>query len=155
MELTLRQYADSLGLSYEAARASFKVHEGKDLKEGEHFRRQGRTKVLTDAGIAAMNEYRKKPVAITPGDVSALNARLKELQTQIDTLTGEKAALEAEAAALRLQIVGLEAKLNERNDALIDALFRLQNANERLLTAADTPKEEQKKGFFARLFNRK
>lgn len=154
MELTLRQYADSLGLSYEAARASFKVHEGKDLIEGEHFRRQGRTKVLTDAGIAAMNEYRKKPVSITPGDVSAMNARLKTLQEQIDALTGEKAALEEEAAALRLQIVGLEAKLNERNDALIDALFRLQNANERLLTTA-AQKEEPKKGFFARLFNRK
>ena len=154
MELSLKQYADSLGLSYEAARQSFKTHEGKDLIEGEHFRKQGRTKILTEAGIALMNEYRKKPVAITPGDVSALTSRIKDLEGQIEDLKAEKAALETANADLRLQIVGLQTKINEKSDALIECLLKLQSANEKLLTTAAPAAAEPKRGFFSRLFNR-
>ena len=56
MELTIKQYAENLHLSYEACRASFKTHvEKKDLLEGVHYRKQGRAKILTEAGIEKMN----------------------------------------------------------------------------------------------------
>ena len=150
MELSLKQYANSLNLSYEAVRQSFVAHEGKDLREGEHFRKSGRTRILTEAGIAVMNEYRQKPLAILPDDIVKLNQQITDLQDRIANLEAQKAVLETEKADLQNQITDLTARLNQRNDALIEALYRLQEAQGRLLTAA----EEPKKGFFARLFNR-
>lgn len=154
--LTLKEYADTLGLSYEAVRSSFKRHEGKELIEGIHFTREGRTTLLTESGISKMNEFRKQfrkqPVIVFPGDVAALEARIKDLQKQIEDLEQQKAALEAVNAELNLQITELTAKLNERNDALIDALFRLQTVQEKLLTTTAPPAPERKPGFFKRLF---
>ena len=152
MELTLKQYADSLSISYEAARSSFALHKDIDLIEGTHYMKRGRQRILTAEGIALMNEYRQKPVAILPGDVATLEAKIKGLEDQIRELEDQIAARNAENAELRLQITGLEAKLTERNEALINAQFRLLEAQGRLLTAADQP--EQKKGFFARLFGK-
>ena len=153
MELTLKEYATSAGLSYEAVRQSFKTHAG-ELLEGEHYRMQGRTKVLTDAGIEKMNTYRKKPIDAPALSVSSLNVRVRELQDQIDKLTAERDTLKADNAELQLKIVELEQKITDRSEELISALFRLQSANEKLLTAAAEPKQEQKHGLFYRLFHK-
>lgn len=150
MELTLKQYADSLGLSYEAVRSSFNLHQGKDLIEGEHYRKNGRAKILTDSGISVMNGFRQKAVTIMPGDLAAMTKEIADLKDQIRELEAKAAALEDEKAYLSNQIADLTIKLNQRNDALIEALYRLQEAQGRLLTAA----EEPKKGFFTRLFKR-
>ena len=153
MELSLREYARQLNISYEAVRQSFKTHEGTDLIEGIHFRKNGRARILTDAGISVMNEYRKKPIAFLPEDVTAMQAEITSLREQIRTLEEEKTRLEAENADLRQQIFDVNEKLNQRNDSLIDALLRLQNAQERLLTVHDEP-QPQKRGLFARIFRR-
>ena len=155
MELTLKEYANSLNLSYEAVRSSFKVHEGKELVEGIHFWKSGRSKILTDEGIAVMNEYRKQykkqSMIVYPGDVAKLEEQIKEQLEQIRKLEENISALEAEKADLNLQIADLKNMLNDRNNSLIDALLKLQEANTKLLTVA----EEPKKGFFARIFRRK
>lgn len=159
MELTLKEYAASLNLSYEAVRASFKRHEGKDLVEGEHFTRSGRTTILTEAGITVMNGYRPKlknlPPAVNPADVAEYQRQIVELQDQIKTLEDQKAALEAANADLQLQIVALKDRIQERSDALIEAFNKLQAVEERLLTTTLPPEPEQKAGFFSRLFNKR
>ena len=158
MGQTLKEYADLMGLTYEAVRVSFKIHEGKDLQEGTDYVIVKRSKVLTDAGVEKMNAYRRrnKPLAVAPNDLNALNARIRELQEQIDTLTKEKEDLQAANADLQLKIVDLEQKISQRNDELISTLFRLQTAQEKLLTAAAEPaKEEPKRGLFSRLFHKR
>lgn len=152
MELTLKQYADTLGISYEAVRGSFNTHKDKDLLEGTHYRKTGRQRILTDAGITAMNEYRAKPLSILPGDVARYEARIADLEEQIRTLEDQIAAQNTENADLRLRITGLESELADHKDRLINALFLLQEAQGRLLTATE---ETKKPGFFARLFGKK
>lgn len=152
MELTLKQYADSLGISYEAVRGSFNTHKDRELLEGVHYRRAGRQRILTDEGIAAMNEYRQKPLSILPGDVARYEARIADLEEQIRTLEDQIAIQNTENADLRLRITELESQLADHKDRLIQTLFLLQETQGRLLTATEDTK---KPGFFARLFGKK
>lgn len=158
MGLSLREYADSLNVSYEAIRSSFNHHVKRgDLQEGLHFQNKenGRGKILTEAGIEAMNAYRPKlkklPPAINPADISEYQRQIIELQDQIKAAEDAAAALKAENADLRLQIADLTNRLQERSDALITALFHVQNLQERLLPAA----EEPKRGIFSRIFKKR
>ena len=152
MELTLKEYADSLNLSYESVRQSFKLHAAHgDLLEGDHFRKAGRSRILTDAGIAVMNSYRQKAVAILPNDTAAMQKQVDEAKAAAAAAEEEAAALKAENANLRLQIADLTNRLQERSDALITALYHVQNLQERLLPAA----EEPKRGIFSRIFRKK
>lgn len=148
--LTLKQYADTLQLSYEAVRQSFKTHQGKDLLEGLHYIRTGRTTRLTAAGIDAMNTFRQKAVIVLPGDAAALEDKIRGLEEQVQDRDEQIRVLTSENAELRLQLVALRTDLDGTKDSLIQTLLQLQNANAALIEAKDTPK----RGFWRRLFGR-
>ena len=172
MELSLKEYANQLNISYEAVRQSFKLHEGKELIRDVHFRQSGRTKILTDAGINIMNEFRKQPVTVLPGDVAKLQTRIDELEELTSSLSSDKTVLEqenqslkAEKETLQTRITDLTEKLSDMNmklsdangqvanlnDRLSEALFRIQESSQRVLPEP----EQQKRGFFSRIFSRK
>lgn len=160
MELTLKQYADQLNISYEAVRASFKIHEGKDLIPGTHYRKSGRTRILLQPGIDLMNSYRGHPLmpVAVPEEVDRLHEEIQTLQAKITELDAELSAAHSEIASQSLQITELTAKLAESKDALITALYQIQNLQGRLIEGATTePKDEEepRRGFFARIFGRK
>lgn len=159
MELTLKQYADQLNISYEAARASFALHEGKDLIPGTHYRKSGRTRILLQPGIDLMNSYRGHPLmpVTVPEEVDRLHEEIQTLQSKITELEEQLSAAESENASQRLQIADLTGKLAESKDALITALYQIQNLQGRLIegaTTEPTEPQEQRRGFFARIFKR-
>ena len=164
MELTLKQYAATLGISYEAARGSFNLHKDKDLIEGTHYRREGRQRILTAAGIAEMDKYRThaktQPPMIHPGDVAALQAKIEALEAQNATLQDQINERDAEADTLRKWIAEKDAQIDACHNAITQAqskIIEVQNklieTQQRLLTTAET--KEKRPGIFARLFGKK
>lgn len=162
MELTLKQYANQANITYEAARASFAVHDGRELVEGVHYRKSGRTRILMQPGIDVMNGIRGQtliPVMI-PGEIDRLHDEIRMLQSKIEELEKEKDSLKSEIASQNLQIADLTAKLDAAKDSLISSLFQIQNLQGRLLDvtapepAADPEPGERKQGLFSRLFRR-
>lgn len=160
MELTLKQYADELKVSYEAVRSSFKLHEHDgDLIEGTHYRKSGRTRILLQPGIDLMNSYRGQTLipVMMPAEVDRLHDEIRMLQSKITELEGQLSAAADEIASQNLQIADLTAKLDAAKDSLINSLYQIQNLQGRLIEATTPVQKEaeaERRGFFARIFGR-
>lgn len=156
MELTLRQYSEQVGVSYESVRQSFTVHES-ELIEGVHFRRVGRKRILLQDGIDFMNDLRGKPLMpiAVPGEVIRLQAEIETLQARIAEVEGELSSAQSEIASQRQTIDELTAKLGEKQEQLVQALYQITSLQGRLLPQAQEPEaQDEKRGFWARLFRR-
>jgi chromosome segregation ATPase len=91
-------------------------------------------------------------VAILPGDVVALNRKVEDLEEKLKKSDETIMSLEREKAAIQLELDEVRRTLEDRNTALIEALYRVQEMQGRLLTAAD---DDRQRGFFGRIFGRK
>jgi len=156
MELTLKEYADTLGISYQAVRQSFTIHlKAGDLEEGRDFYIQGGTTRLTAAGIERMNSYRKKPVIPVSlpdelqKEVAVLQNQLADARKSIALLEDARETLARENENLAEELNAERQRMNDKNEQLIDALSKLQEAlyqiqaiQGRLLDVKDTAPPE-------------
>lgn len=156
MELTLSQYSQQVGISYEAVRSSFVAHES-ELIEGTHYRKVGRKRILLQPGIDFMNDLRGKPLMpiAVPGEVIRLQSEIETLQSRIAELEGELSTAQSEIASQRQTIDDLTAKLGEKQEQLVQALYQITSLQGRLLPEPQEPEaQDEKRGFWARLFRR-
>ena len=160
MHLSLKEYSDGVGISYEAARSSFNRHKGKELIEGQHYLTVGRSRILTQEGIDQMNSFRKQPekqqLMISPADIERLNERIKALESDLLNESAKVTALEQEKADLMAQLTALKDQLDHSKDEALDLFRELRLTQQKLSTTSVSPEEpeQQKRGFFSRLFKR-
>ncbi len=105
--MTIKEYAASRDISYEAARMSLKRHSS---ELSDHIHKHGKTRYLDDTGIEILDSYRisKAPEIITgngnqEATIDSLKNQIILLQNQIIELQKEnKANLEA---SVKLQLI--------------------------------------------------
>jgi len=123
--MTIKEYAASRDISYEAARMSLKRH---DKELSEHIHKHGKTRYLDDTGIEILDSYRisKTPEIYTgngnqEATIDSLKNQIILLQNQIIELQKEnKASLEA---SVKLQMIEEHTgKLEKENQDLREEL---------------------------------
>ena len=104
--LTIRQYAEMHGISYEAARQQVNRH--KDALEG-HIMREGRTQYLDDIAVGILDETRTKQPII----MQEVNDRqeLEDLRAQNATLLLKITELQDQLLSERAKVVQLQEKM--------------------------------------------
>ena len=148
--ITLRDYAKTNNISYEAVRQQ--VVRYKD-ELGDHIIRDGRQQFLDEEAVAFLDAKRQKnPVAIIQQDkderIESLKRELDiaknliiELQDERNKLKDEKYALEAENAKIAL----LEAENASKDKRVEEAVKTAEDANLRLTEAHESFEAELKK----------
>lgn len=107
MPLTMRDYAQQCGVSYEAIRRQVARYK-KDL--AKHIKKQGRSQVLDDWAIEFLDERRQgNPIVMAQVD----------LQEQLRQLQDENKALLIKVAAQADKISGLYGELQEASKAVL------------------------------------
>ena len=123
--MTIKEYAISRAISYEAAAKQVRQYKKKELKK--HIKYNGRTAELDDAAVEFLDKHRQpKNIVVTASneesqrEIERLRNQVFQLQGEINNLLKEKSALleekvlliedmaKAEAAAARLQEVTQE-----------------------------------------------
>ena len=165
--ITLKQYAEARGISYEAVRASIKRH-SRELEE--HISKQGRVTVITDRGAEILDSYRA-PRAVKILDAKSENEYIEELkdsiislQEKIIELEQEKnKGIEAQVRAKMLEdtsksqqskIEALEAEIEQHRERVIISAEKMRNAEEKSEKLA-RDLEEIRKHPIRNLFQRK
>ena len=127
--MTIKEYAKSRDISYEAARMSLKRH---DKELSEHIHKHGKTRYLDDTAIEILDSYRisKTPEIITgsgnqEATIDSLKNQIILLQNQIIELQKEnKASLEA---SVKLQMIEEQTgKIEKENQDLREELQSYQ-----------------------------
>lgn len=165
--ITLKQYAEARGVSYEAVRASIKRHSS-ELEA--HIKKQGRITVITDQGAEILDAYRA-PRAVKILDAKQENAYIEELkdsiislQERIIELEQEKnKGIEAQVRAKMLEdtsksqqskIEALEAEIKQHKEQAIIEAEKIRKAEEKSEKLA-RDLEEIRKHPIRNLFKRK
>lgn len=137
--MTIKQYAESKGISYEAVRKQLVRYA--DELEG-HVLKQGRTQYLDDFAVEFLSDRRRQsPIVVTLEDrgdeIERLNERIAQLTAQTDALKTE--LINAQKHVIDLQndnTTLLEAKLQ------YSALLQDNQIMEERLRAAEEKQDE-------------
>lgn len=127
--LSLKEYAKSRNISYEAVRQSIKRHSGELT---EHVTKQGRTQFLDDIGVSILDKYRNK------GNVSVIDSTDQNTAETID-------ALKNEIILLQKQIIEIQNESKNADRIAIEAQAQVKmitESNEGLKSEIDTLKSE-------------
>lgn len=152
MPVTMRDYANQCGVSYEAIRRQVARYK-KDL--GGHIEKRGRIQVLDDWAVDFLNARRRgNPVVVAQVD----------LQVQLQQLQAENKALLIKVAEQADKISGLYGELQEASKAVLrlEIATDAQKAAQKGLEAAQKEIEglkselelERQKTWFKRLLGR-
>ena len=135
MPVTLKDYAESRGISYEAVRKQVSRH--REALDG-HITKRGKTQLLDDEGVAYLDEHRSDKVIMMQPVVNEDVRRL-----------------EAENKALLVKVAQLQEVIIQKGDQLLQIQREKHEleAKVTLLEAAQPePAPEPRKGFWGRLF---
>lgn len=111
MELSVKQYAQSRVISYEAVRRQLKTYS--EELEG-HVRKKNRNTYLDEEAQKILDEHRKERAVV----VTASN---EQTQLQIDTLTRDLAESRAQNAEAQKEIIRVQGEYNELQKEVMKA----------------------------------
>ena len=174
--ISIRDYALSKGITYEAARKSVNLYKNNDLKE--HIYIQGKLTMLDEEAVKFLDERRRgNPISIVINDGSEHkikqleedNATLREklMNTENELIIKNGMIIEAQEKVLLL--TEKEQEITQMKTNLMEKLKELEQekaAKEGLQTEIDKIalereiakqelEAERNKGFFERLFRKK
>lgn len=124
--LTIKEYAKSRSISYEAVRQSIKRHKS---ELADHISKQGKTQYLDDTAVVILDKYRTKGNITVFESVEDQAATIDQLKNQIILLQNQIIELQQESRA------GIEARskleLIEANNESLTAEVELLRAETR------------------------
>lgn len=122
--MTIRQYAEKRGISYEAARQLVNRHD--DVLE-VHIHKQGRTRLLDDEAVTLLDDLRQQQRFIVQQvnpheEIEALRAENKALLIKLDQLHDELHAEQRKNEQLHVQLQEALQKMLEASEEAIKPL---------------------------------
>lgn len=112
--MTIREYAKSRGISYEAAAKQVRKYKSKDLKG--HLTKQGSQTILDDTAIEILDRHRQpRAVVMLPSDEDTSN-EIKALQDENNNLKNQIIEMQKLLIASKDECL----KLSQANTAMIE-----------------------------------
>ena len=99
--ITIKDYAKSRGISYEAVRQSIKRHK---TELSDHISKQGRTQYLDETAVIVLDNYRNKNTVSVFDPVEDQTETVEKLKNQIILLQNRIIELQNES------VIGIEAQ---------------------------------------------
>jgi DNA-binding transcriptional MerR regulator len=129
---TIKEYAQTHGVSYEAIRRQVSKHQD---ELAPHIVREGRTQFLTDDGVAVLDRIRaNNPVIVMQQDETE----------RVQALELERQQLQERVIQLQEQVISLQSQMQE-----------LEHSNVLLLQQQIDQQEQATGGWLRRLFRRR
>ena len=159
--MTIKEYAQSSGVSYQSIAESFKRYCNKGvLIEGTHYVKVGRSVNILPPGVEVLNMYRRKAPAVVPDreQYSLQQEEVRRLREELQTLREEK---DKQISELSLSLAQKTSELDLIKNELLDSYRQNAELSRLLLPQKETAPEvaensplpvEEKRSFWKRLF---
>lgn len=137
--ISIKEYAKSHGVSYEAVRsqvARYMDREADGFRLADHISKVGRTQYIDDEGVAFLDERRSRsPIVIQQEErdetIDRLRARVDELQARLITAQDEYRALLEEKHAIEMreqELIADRQMIDEIRAETAEAVARAEKA---------------------------